>query len=385
MDKIIKEYQQKFARFFGAERAFAFWKGRVALYALLRALDVGQDDEVILPGYTCVMNVNPIKYVGARPVYVDIDPDTFNMNVNLLEEKITDKTKVIIAQHTYGYPCDMDTIMKIAQSSGICVIEDCCLALGSKYKDRMVGTIGRAGYFSSQWNKTYTTGLGGMVITSDYELASRIESLAANEMCPPSSREVFMLWMQLIIYRLFIYPRTTALAQSLFRYLTKKGAVVGSSSTSEFKPVKAYDFFKAMSLVQARSGIRQLSKIEHNIAHRRKMAQLYDELLSSKGFKPSKDSRELTEPVLVRYPVRITEKDPALAQAAKAGIELGSWFECPLHPIETLLASYDYELGMCPEAEKATREVVNLPLHPRASEKTVERSVDFITGFTQAG
>lgn len=385
MEKIIEEYQHKFARFFGAKRAFAFWKGRVALYALLRALDIGQGDEVILPGYTCVMNVNPIKYVGARPVYVDIEPETFNMNVNLLKEKITNKTKVIIAQHTYGYPCEMDTIMKIAQSSGICVIEDCCLALGSKYQGRMVGTFGRAGYFSSQWNKPYTTGLGGMVITSDRKLAERIESLAVNEMCPPSGREVFMLRMQLIIYRLFIYPRTTALAQSLFRYLTKKGAVIGSSSTSEFKPVKADDFYKAMSTVQARSGIRQLDKIEKNIAHRRKMAQLYDELLVAKGWQSSKDSRELAEPVMVRYPVRIAEKDKALAQAAKAGIELGSWFECPLHPIETPLASYDYELGMCPEAEKASNEVVNLPLHLRASEKTVERSVDFITGFTQAG
>jgi perosamine synthetase len=385
MDKIIEEYQQKFARFLGAERAFAFWKGRVALYALLRALDVGQGDEVILPGYTCVMNVNPIKYAGARPVYVDIEPDTFNMNVNLLEEKITNKTKVIIAQHTYGYPCEMDTIMKIAQSSGICVIEDCCLALGSKYKGRMVGTFGRAGYFSSQWNKPYTTGLGGMVITSDRELAERIESLTANEMCPPSGREVLMLRMQLMIYRLFIYPGTTALAQRLFRYLTKKGAVVGSSNTSEFEPVKTDDFFKATSTVQASSGIRQLNRIEENIAHRRKMAQLYDELLAAKGWKFSNDRRDWVEPVLVRYPVRITEKDKALAQATKAGVELGSWFECPLHPIETPLASYDYESGMCPEAEKASNEVVNLPLHPRASERTVERSVDFITCFTQVG
>ena len=385
MDKIIEEYQQKFARFFGAERAFAFWKGRVALYALLRALDVGRDDEVILPGYTCVMNVNPIKYVGARPVYVDIEPYTFNMNVNLLKEKITNKTKVIIAQHTYGYPCEMDKIMKIAQSSGICVIEDCCLALGSKYQGRMVGTFGRAGYFSSQWNKPYTTGLGGMVITSDRELTKRIESLAATEMFPPSSREVFMLRMQLIIYRLFIYPRTTALAQSLFRYLTKKGVVVGSSSTSEYEPEEADDFFKAMSTVQARSGIRQLDKIDENIAHRKKMAQLYDELFAARGWQDRNYDRDLSEPVMVRYPVRIAEKKDALARAAKAGIELGSWFECPLHPIETPLASHDYELGMCPEAEKASGQVVNLPLHPRANEKTVERSVDFITGFTQAG
>jgi perosamine synthetase len=382
MDK-IEEYQKKFARFFGAERAFVFWKGRVGLYALLRALDVGAGDEVILPGYTCVMNVNPIKYVGATPVYVDIEPDTFNMNVNLLKEKITSKTKVIIAQHTYGYPCEMDAIMDIAQSSGIPVIEDCCLALGSKYKGRMVGTFGLAGYFSSQWNKPYTTGLGGMVITGDRELTERIEALMRNEMCPPSSSEVFMLRMQLIIYRLLIYPRTTALAQRIFRYLTKKGAVVGSSSTSEFKPERADDFFKGISKMQARSGIRQLGRIEKNIAHRRKMTQLYDELLAAQGFKPSKDSRDWVEPVLVRYPVRITEKDKALTQAAKAGVELGSWFECPLHPIETPLAAYDYELGMCPKAEKAAREVVNLPLHPRANEKTAVKTVKFITSFNQ--
>ncbi len=384
MDNIIEQYQQNFARFLGAERAFAFWKGRVALYALLRALGVGAGDEVLLPGYTCVMNVNPIKYVGARPVYVDIEPDTFNMNVNLLEEKITSKTKVIIAQHTYGYPCEMDAIMNIAGSHDIPIIEDCCLALGSKYKGRMVGTFGRAGYFSSQWNKPYTTGLGGMVITSDRELAERIESLAENEMCPPSGREVFMLRVQLMIYRLLIYPRTTAMAQNLFRYLTKKGAVIGSSSTSEFEPVKEDDFFKAISTVQAHSGIRQLGKIEKNIAHRRKMAQLYDELLAAKDFKPSNDSRDSAEPVLVRYPVRIAEKDEALTQAAKTGVELGSWFECPLHPIETPLASYDYKLGMCPEAEKASREVVNLPLHPRANEKTAQKSVEFINGFSKA-
>jgi perosamine synthetase len=384
MDKIIEQYQQKFAQFFGVERAFAFWKGRVGLYALLRALDVGAGDEVILPGYTCVMNVNPIKYVGAKPVYVDIEPDTFNINVNLLKEKIINKTKVIIAQHTYGYPCEMDDIMEIAQSDGIPVIEDCCLALGSKYKGRLVGTFGRAGYFSFQWNKPYTTGLGGTVITSDRQLAERIESLMINEMCRPSNREILMLRMQLIIYRLFIYPRTTALAQSLFRYLTKKGAVIGSSSTSEFEPFKADNFFKGISRMQASTGIRQLGRIEENIAHRQKMAQLYDQLLAAKDWKSSKDSRDWVEPILVRYPVRIKEKDKALAQAAKAGIELGSWFESPLHPIETPLASYDYELGMCPEAEKAARETVNLPLHPRTSEKTAVKTVEFITSFTHS-
>ncbi|MCK5609536.1 DegT/DnrJ/EryC1/StrS family aminotransferase, partial [Candidatus Pacearchaeota archaeon] len=160
--------------------------------------------------------------------------------------------------------------------------------------------------------------------------------------------------------------------------------VIGSSSTSEFEPAMAPDFFKAMSTVQARSGIRQLKKLERNIAHRKKMAQLYDQLLEEKGWFARKYDTSTMEPVMVRYPVRIKEKSDALAKAPKAGIELGSWFECPLHPIETPLEEYDYKPGMCPQAEKAASEVVNLPLHPRASEKVIRKSVEFITHFTQA-
>ena len=378
-----KQYQSAFAEWVGAERAFSFWKGRVALYAIFKAMGVADGDEVIVPGYTCVMDVNPIKYLGAKPSYVDIEPETFNINVELLEEKITPNTKAIIAQHTYGYPCDMQAIMEIASRKGIPVIEDCCLALGSTYKGKLVGTFGMAAYFSTQWNKPYTTGLGGMVITNDTELAEKIRLLCEKEMRLPSRVEVMMLAAQLAAYRMFIYPKTTALAQAAFRYLTKKAVVIGSSSTSEFEPAMAPDFFKAMSTVQARSGIRQLKKLERNIAHRKKMAQLYDQLLEEKGWFARKYDTSTMEPVMVRYPVRIADKNKALTEAAKAGIELGSWFECPLHPIETPLAAYNYELGMCPEAEKASDEVVNLPLHPRTCEKTAKRSVEFITRFTK--
>jgi dTDP-4-amino-4,6-dideoxygalactose transaminase len=383
MSELIRKYERRFADFFDSTNAFAFWKGRVALYAILEAVGIEPGDEIILPGYTCVMNVNPIKYLEAKPVYVDIEPATFNIDVDLLKEKITPRTKVIIAQHTYGYPCDMDSIMKIAAEHGICVIEDCCLALGSKYKGRLVGTFGSAGYFSSQWNKPYTTGLGGMVITGDEHLADKIESLRKARLCRPSGSEVFMLWAQLVIYRLFVYPRTTALAQSVFRYLTKKGAVVGSSSTSEFVPDMPDDFFKSISNVQARSGLRQLEKISDNIRHRKELARLYDRLLEAKGWSSRKYDDSESEPVMVRYPVRIDNKAEALKQAAGAGIELGSWFESPLHPVETPLSAYDYEPGTCPQAEIAAGQVVNLPLHPRVDKKTARKTVEFITGYTQ--
>jgi hypothetical protein len=223
-----------------------------------------------------------------------------------------------------------------------------------------------------------------MAITDDLELAEKLKTLCNENLRKPSKKEVLMLSAQLMIYRALIYPRTTALAQNLFRWLTKKGIVIGSSSTCEFEPKMADDFFKGISVVQANSGLRQLKKLQKNIEHRECMAEFYDELLAKKGWKTREYNRSIIEPVMVRYPVRIKEKNRALEEAAGAGVELGSWFECPLHPIETPLEAYDYNMGMCPEAEKAAREVVNLPVHPRVSEKTARRTVDFITHYAQA-
>ncbi len=360
------------------KHGFAFWKGRVAMYAILKSLGVGQDDEVILPGYTCVMDVNPIKYLGAKPVYVDIDPTTYNIDVELLEEKITSRTKVIIAQHTYGYPCEMDAIMEIAERRGIPVVEDCCLAMGSRYKGKLCGTFGVASYWSFQWNKPFTTGIGGMATTNDDDLAAKILDLRKNALSDPPTKAALMLSIQRMVYRTFIYPRTTALATLLFRWLTKKGIVVGSSSTAEYKPVMADDFFMGMSAGQARAGLRHLKKLDKNISHRKQMLKTYDQLLADAGFQVPKIP-DYMDPSLVRYPVRVASKANAIALAPKHFIELGTWFECPLHPIETPMHMYDYVDGMCPVAEKASREVVNLPTHPRAGKSTAKRSVKLIS------
>ena len=224
-----------------------------------------------------------------------------------------------------------------------------------------------------------------MLVTNNDELAQKIEELCLEEMVQPTTKEVFMLYAQLCVYRTFIYPRTTAMAQNLFRYLTKKGLVVGSSTTSELKLEVASDFFKAMSSLQAASGIRQLAKIDKNISHRKKMTNLYDKLLKDKGWPGRNYDSSVMDPVIVRYPIRITEKKKSLEQAARAGVELGDWFESPLHAAEVSLDAYDYTSGLCPVAEKACQQVVNLPTHMRVNEKTVRKTVDFITHFTPAG
>ena len=374
-------FESHFSKGLNTTHAFSFWKARVAFYAALKALGIGAGDEVMLSGYTCVMNVNPIKYLGAKPIYVDIEPKTYNLNPDRIEAQITPRTKVLLAQHTYGYPCDMDRILSIAQKHNLTVIEDCCLAMGSTYKGKTVGTFGKAAYFSFQWNKPITSGLGGMLVTSDDLLAKEIRRLCDTEMVQPVCKEIALLAMELAVYRTLIYPRTTALAQQLFRFLTKKGAVVGSSSSAEFDPVMAPDFFKAMSPIQAKSGTNQFKNLQKKSEHRKQMARLYDRLLSEIGYQPVEYNPAIIDPVLVRYPIRVKDKDRAMRDAAAAGVELGSWFECPLHPIETPLEKYDYTPGQCPEAEKACREVVNLPLHPRAGEATARRTVKFIQKY----
>jgi len=296
---------------------------------------------------------------------------------DLIEPKITPRTRVIVAQHTYGYPCDMDAIMDIAGRHGLPVIEDCCLAMGSTYKGKRCGTFGVAAYWSFQWNKPFTTGIGGLVTTDDARLADEIGRLCREELRKPPAKAALMLGAQRLAYRMLIYPRTTALATALFRWLTRKGAVVGSSDTCEFVPEMPEDFFMRMSAGQARAGLREVRRIEKNLAHRRRMGRLYDRLLQDAGWDVPAIP-ETMDPVLVRYPVRVADKARAVAEAPKRFVELGTWFECPLHPIETPLALYDYEAGSCPVAERACREVVNLPTHRRASERTALRSVEYV-------
>jgi len=374
----VTQFEQTFAQWLGAERAFAFWKGRVALYAILKALGIGEGDEVILPGYTCVVVANPVKFLRARPVYVDIEPDTYNIDPSLVGAKIAPRTRAIIAQHTYGYPARMDAILDVAKRRGLPVIEDACLAVGSALRGKKAGTFGLAAYWSFQWNKTFTTGIGGLVTTSDRELAAKIENLRAAEVCRPGSREALMLAAQRMVHRAVVFPKTILTIQAVFRWMTAHGMVVGSSSRAEYELVAEPDFFKGMSAGQARAAVRQMHRLGANLAHRRQMADLYHRLLRERGWPMPSIPGDL-DPVLVRYPVRVADKPKALALAAKRRVELGDWFHSPLHQAVLPLEMYDYRAGMCPEAEKAAREVVNLPTHPRAGERHALRAVELLS------
>jgi perosamine synthetase len=175
--KYIEEFEDKFARYCGCKYGVTTTSGTTALHLALASLGIGEGDEVIVPTLTMSASLFPIVYTGAKPVLVDSEPETWNIDVTKIEEKITPKTKAIMPVHLYGHPCDMDPIIEIAKRYSLYIVEDAAEVHGAEYKGRKAGSIGDMGCFSFYANKIITTGEGGMVVTNDEKLADRARRL----------------------------------------------------------------------------------------------------------------------------------------------------------------------------------------------------------------
>ena len=175
--KYIPKFEEKFAEFCGTEHGISCSNGTTALHLAIEVLGIGKGDEVIIPSFTMIATANSIIYSGARPVLVDSEMETWNMDVSKIEEKITDRTKAIMVVHTYGHPVDMDPVRAIAEKHGLKIIEDAAEAHGAEYKGKRSGSLGDIAAFSFYANKILTTGEGGMVVTGDAELAKKAKNL----------------------------------------------------------------------------------------------------------------------------------------------------------------------------------------------------------------
>ena len=182
--KYVKQFESDFATYVGANSALAVSNGTVALHLALAALGIGPGDEVLVPNLTFAAPANAILYVGATPVFVDVDPISMAINPHEAEKLISDRTRAIIAVHLYGYPANMDLIAPLAAKHDLRIIEDCAEALGSRYKGKHVGLIGDSATFSFFGNKTITTGEGGMVLFKDSDLHQKAQILRDHGMSP---------------------------------------------------------------------------------------------------------------------------------------------------------------------------------------------------------
>jgi perosamine synthetase len=182
--KFVTQFEEIFADFCGAKYAVSTSNGTCALHLALIAEGIGTGDEVIVPALTFIATANAVTYTGAKPIFVDSDRFTWNIDPGKIETAITSKTKAIIPVHLYGHPAEMNSILAIADKYGLSVIEDAAEAHGARYRGVRVGTIGKCGCFSFYGNKIFTTGEGGMVVTNDKKLAQKIRILRDHGMDP---------------------------------------------------------------------------------------------------------------------------------------------------------------------------------------------------------
>ncbi|QNI34680.1 DegT/DnrJ/EryC1/StrS family aminotransferase [Alloacidobacterium dinghuense] len=172
-----EEFEHLLATDIGVPHAVAVSSGTAGLHLCIRALGIGKEDEVIVPSFAFVSAANAIRYEGATPVFVDIEPATLNMDPARIEEALTPRTRAILAVHTFGCPADMDAILDIARRHRLLVIEDCCEAIGAEYRGQRVGSFGDAAVFAFYPNKQITMGEGGVVVTRNADMARDIRAL----------------------------------------------------------------------------------------------------------------------------------------------------------------------------------------------------------------
>ena len=196
--KIVIDFEERFAKLIGDGEAISYAAARMGFYDLMQLIGIGKGDEVILLGATCSVMSTAVIRTGATPIYSDIDPDTFGSSAESINECISKKTRMIVAQHSFGIPCDIVPIVKIAQDNNIFLLEDCAITLGSKVNDIVVGNFGNAALFSSDHSKPLNTMIGGIIYTKDKEMATLLRS--SRDLCKELAlKKQYSIWRRLLI------------------------------------------------------------------------------------------------------------------------------------------------------------------------------------------
>lgn len=378
----IQHFEDQVANRLGGDVAVvSFAKGRMGLYAILEALDIRPDDEVILPAYTCVVVPQAVVWAGARPVYADIDRVTYNLDFAAVEAAITPRTRAIIVQHTFGLPCDLAAFARLAEKHGVALIEDACHALGAEYDGRSVGTLGDAAFFSMESTKVISSGIGGIATTLRPDLARKIRATQQASPFLPRHEIAASIW-RTWHYSVFLHPRIGRLGNFALRVQQKLRLLYGSSRPIEYKGGRPTPYPAKLANPNARLAARQFDRLPEVLDHQRTIARWLDETLPPERFEKPQPIDTTPGRVYTRYPVLVEDKRAFSEAMDHAGIQMGDWFNSPLHPINFEKGNLGYRVGQCPVTEDVVDHNINFPTHrgvsigllqqrlPRVLEKT---------------
>jgi dTDP-4-amino-4,6-dideoxygalactose transaminase len=328
----VEQFEEEFAAFCQCKTAIGVGSGTEALWLSLVALGIGPGDEVITVPNTFIATAEAISFTGARPVFIDIDEKTYNMNPALIEAAITPKTKAVIPVHLYGQPADMDPIMEISRRHNLYVVEDACQSHGAEYNKKKAGCIGDAGCFSFYPGKNLGAfGEAGAVVTNDAELAVKIR-------------------------RLRDHGQTKKYYHTMVGWNGRMDGLQGAILSVKLKHLKAWN------------------------EGRRKNAQKYDDLLSGIEGIAVPIQAEYAKHVYHLYVIRVKDRDVLLKVLDKKGIQCGIHYPVPVH----LQQAYNFlglKKGSYPVSEDYSNDILSLPMFPELSEEQIEYVAHEIASF----
>ncbi len=328
----VQAFEREFAEYIGVKHALAVTSGTVALYCALKALGIGPGDEVIVPDFTFIATATSVLCAGARPVFADIELKTYNIDPDDVLEKITNRTKAIIAVHLYGHPADMKALREICEDKNLVLIEDAAQAHGAKYCNSYVGSLGDAAAFSFYATKNVATGEGGMVTTNRDDVCEKVKLLRDH-------------------------------GQVRKYYHVELG----------------WNFM--MTSIQAAIGRVQLKKLEKNIEVRRKNAEfLRSEISKIKWIRPPIELSTCRHAYHL-FTVWIDDsaplsRDKLVEYMRSKGVEVAVHYPLPLHQ-QPLFKSMGYR-ECCPNATEASKHVMSIPIHQKLSREDLEYIVNIL-------
>lgn len=334
----VAAFEEEAARYCGVRFGIGVANGTDALLLTLRALDVGPGDQVIVPSFTFFATAEVVTLLGATPVFVDIDPETFNLDSQGVKRALSPATKAIIPVHLFGQPADMDEILEIAAEHGLRVVEDACQAIGAEYRGRKAGAMGAAGCFSFFPSKNLGCfGDGGLVVTDDARLAERIRELRNH-----GSRE---------------------------RYYHKH---VGYNSR--------------LDEIQAAILRVKLRRLDGWNQTRKRVASIYDDLIAGAGLSPRVQTPRVKGDrlhVFHQYTLRVTGRDDLRNHLTGRGVGTAVYYPLPLH-LQEAYQALGYTEGALPVTEAASREVLSLPMFPEITVDEQQHIVRAMAEFYRA-
>lgn len=327
LGKRVLELEEDVKEYHGVKEAIGVASGTDALHLSLKALGIGEGDEVITTPFTFFATVEAILYTGAKPVFVDIEPDTYNIDVSLIEKKITDKTKAILPVHIFGHPADMKSIMDLASRYNLKVIEDCAQSFGASLNGTKTGSFGDAGCFSFYPSKNLGAyGDGGMITLNDSQAADEI------------------------------------------RKLRNHGSRGGYRH-------ECLGYNSRLDEIQAGILLVKLKRIDEYNKKRRENASLYNSILSDAVVIPAE--KDGAYHVYHQYTIRSNKRDFIQQSLKEHGISSVVYYPIPLH-LQDAVKFLGYKEGDFPVAEKVSREVLSLPIYPELDDADIRLASEII-------